>query len=61
MLLLTGFLDLVNILGWGRKKLGCKHPNHEEDEQTIREANAEQSVQCRMSYLRLFGRSSVRS
>ena len=46
MLLLTGFLDLVNILGWGRKKLVCKHPNHEEDEQTIREANAEQSVQC---------------
>ena len=55
MLLLTGFLDLVNILGWGRKKLVCKHPNHEEDEQTIREANAEQSVQCRISCQRSYG------
>ena len=46
MLLLTGTLLLVIILGWGCKKLGRKHPDHEEDEQTIREANAEQSVQC---------------
>ena len=46
MLLLTGFLHLVIILGWGCEKLGRKRPNHEEDEQTIREANAEQPVQC---------------
>ena len=29
MLLLTGFLHLVIILGWGCEKLGRKHPNHE--------------------------------
>ena len=46
MLLLTGFLHLAIILGWGCKKLDLKHPNHEEDEQTIREANAEKPVQC---------------
>ena len=46
MLLLTGLLHLVIVLGQGCKKLGRKHPNHEEDEQTIREANAEQPVQC---------------
>ena len=46
MLLLIGILHMVMILGWGCKKLGRKHPNHEEDEQTVREANAEQPVQC---------------
>ena len=61
MLLLTGLLHSVIILGRGFKILGRKHPNHEEDEQTVREANAEQSVQCRKSCQRSYGRSCVRS